>query len=78
MARIRSSASRIFTALAASLVPKFECEISATHGEIPKRRSCSAAITVISAICSAVGSTFTWVSASAIRRSGTIRTFIAA
>ena len=54
-----ASASRIFAADGASLVPKLECDSSATFGVRPKRRISSAASSVISAICSAVGSRFT-------------------
>ena len=63
-ARSRSSASacRIFSADGASELPKLECDSSATLGSTPKRRTASAAIVVISAICSAVGSRLTWVS----------------
>ena len=42
--------------------PKLECERSATFGVMPKPRTASAARMVASAICSAVGSTLTWVS----------------
>jgi hypothetical protein len=66
------------TALGASLVPKFECDSSATRGEIPRRRSSSAALMAISAISSAFGSTLTCVSTSAIWRPGSIKMFIAA
>jgi hypothetical protein len=38
------------------LDPKLECDTSATFGVMPKRRISSAASSVISAICSALGS----------------------
>jgi hypothetical protein len=43
---------RIFSADGASELPKLECDSSATLGSTPKRRTASAAIVVISAICS--------------------------
>ena len=43
-------------------VPKLEWDSSAALGARPKRRTVLAASKVISAICSAVGSTLTWVS----------------
>ena len=57
--RMSASAARILTAEGASLVPKLECESSATRGTRPKRRISSAASCVISASCSGVGSSFT-------------------
>ena len=54
-----ASARRIFAADGWSLVPKLECESSATFGTMPNRRISSAASRVISAISSAVGSAFT-------------------
>jgi hypothetical protein len=48
--------ARIFTADGWSLVPKLLCDSSAALGWTPKRSISSAAITVISASCSAVGS----------------------
>ena len=54
--RSSSSAARIFSALGWSLLPKLECDSSAAFGLMPKRIISSAAITVISASCSAVGS----------------------
>jgi hypothetical protein len=56
---MRANAARIFAAEGASLVPKLECETSATLGVNPKRRISSAASVVISRICSGVGSRFT-------------------
>ena len=43
--------------------PKSECERSAIFGSMPKRRTCSAHSTAISAISLGVGSRLTWVSA---------------
>src|SRR6185437_8242837 len=57
--RMRASAWRIFAAEGASLVPKLECETSATLGVRPKRRISSLASAVISRSCSGVGSRFT-------------------
>ena len=57
--RIRASAWRILRALGASPLPKLECEISATCGVMPKRRTSSAASTVISASWAGLGSTLT-------------------
>ena len=54
--RSSSSVWRILTALGWLLEPKLECDSSAALGLIPKRIISSAAITVISASCSAVGS----------------------
>jgi hypothetical protein len=56
---IFESASRIFTACGCWLVPKLECESSATFGVMPNRQISCAASSVISAISSAVGSTLT-------------------
>ncbi len=72
-----ASAARILRAVGASLVPNDECDSSATLGSTPKRRIDSAASTVISAICSAVGSRFTYVSQMNTVRLGSISTFIA-
>ncbi len=55
-------ALRILRALGECEVPKLECDSSAALGARPKRRTLLAASRVISAICSAVGSTLRWVS----------------
>ena len=54
-----ASAACIFFACGCSLLPKLECESSATFGVMPKRRISSAASSVISAMSSAVGSMLT-------------------
>ena len=46
---MRRSAARIFCAVGDSTVPKLECDSKATFGAMPKRRTSSAASTVISA-----------------------------
>ena len=76
----RSSASvrRIFCALGWSLVPKLECDSSAALGLRPKRCISSAAMTVISASSSALGSALTWVSTRKTWRPGSIRPFMQA
>ena len=53
---MRASAARILRADGSSSEPKFEAESSATLGTMPKRRTSSAASSVISAMCSASGS----------------------
>ena len=69
--------ARIFAAEAASLLPKVECETSATLGTSPKRRISLAASAVISVTCSGVGSSFTYVSQTKSVRRGIINRFIA-
>ncbi|CFP65935.1 Uncharacterised protein [Bordetella pertussis] len=59
-------------------VPKFERDSSATLGARPRRCISSAAATVYSAICSALGSSLTCVSTRATVRSLSSRMFIAA
>ena len=54
--RSSSRAWRILTALGWLLLPKLECDSSAALGRIPKRIISSAAMVVISASCSALGS----------------------
>ena len=61
-ARSNDIALRILMALGEWEVPKLECDSNAALGASPKRRTVLAARRVISAICSAVGSTLTWVS----------------
>src|SRR5262249_5637381 len=61
-ARSRANALRILAAQGEGDVPKLEWDSSAALGASPKRRTLLAASRVISAICSAVGSTLTWVS----------------
>ncbi len=56
---IKSSALPTLEAVGASSVPKFECDNSATFGVNPKRRTSSAAISVISAICAGEGFSLT-------------------
>ncbi|SAL74891.1 hypothetical protein AWB69_09255 [Caballeronia udeis] len=76
--RSNASVSRILIAVGALLVPKFECDSSAIFGAMPKRRTSSAAMIVISQSCSGVGSTFTCVSTMKICRPGSTSAFIAA
>ncbi|MNR02514.1 hypothetical protein D3C85_1183690 [compost metagenome] len=73
-----ASVSRILRAEGASDVPKFECDSRPTFGSMPKRLSFSAAIIVISASSSAVGSMLTWVSTRKIWRPGRTSPFMAA
>ena len=61
--RISARAWRILRALGELLAPKLECDSSATFGTRPKPATAVAASAVISASCSAVGSTFMCVSA---------------
>ncbi|CFO00811.1 Uncharacterised protein [Bordetella pertussis] len=76
--RTSSSARRILAPEAELPVPKFERDSSATLGARFRRRISSAAATVYSAICSALGSSLTCVSTSATVRSLSSRMFIAA
>jgi hypothetical protein len=54
--RMIESARRILLALPESREPKFECDTSAALGVMPKRRISWAAMMVVSAISSALGS----------------------
>ena len=65
-------------AVGVEAVPKLECARSATFGVKPKRRISSAARTVVSAITSALGSKFTYVSQMNTVRFGSSNMFIAA
>ena len=76
----RSSASvrRIFCALGVSWVPKLLCDSNAAFGVMPKRSISSAAIAVISASCSGLGSALTCVSTTNTCRPGSSRQFMQA
>jgi hypothetical protein len=58
-------------------LPKLECDSKATLGVMPSLRISLAAIKVMAANCSAVGSTFTWVSTKNTWRPGKIKPLIA-
>ena len=53
---------RIFSAPGVWWLPKFECDSNAIRGSIPNSFNRYDACSVASAICSAVGSSCTWVS----------------
>ncbi len=57
-----SRTARIFSASLESWLPKLECDSSATFGSMPNSFMRYAACSVASVICSAVGSSCTWVS----------------
>ena len=73
-----SRAARIRRDEALRALPKLEWDSSATFGSMPKRFISSAAIMAISAVASALGISFTWVSVMASTRWGSSSTFIAA
>ncbi|MNV73208.1 hypothetical protein D3C71_1663440 [compost metagenome] len=76
--RTSSSAWRILAPDAELPEPKFERDSNATFGARFMRAICWAAITVNSAICSAVGSSLTCVSTNTTVRSLSSRMFMAA